>query len=300
MNRREFVMSAASLGLMGTNLLSRKAFAAEGGTIETISDGFLELPTNFLLPNGLPENIPGMSLQEVAAEGTFKVSCNVTAFRGPQGLIVFDCGSGPNFMASAGNLSQNMAAAGIDPALVKDVIFTHAHPDHLWGVVDEFDELLFPEANYHMSQEEFDFWNSEDALSHVGEERQTFVVGARNRFDAMEDRLSFFKPGEEVLPGVEAVAAEGHTPGHTAFVVHGDEPTMVVGDAISNDPISFLRPDLAWGADMDSEAGATTRKRLLDRLANDRMRFVGFHLPDGGMGRVETSGAAYKFVPSSA
>ncbi|MER0237319.1 MBL fold metallo-hydrolase [Fulvimarina sp. MAC8] len=299
MNRREFVMSAAAMGLLGTTTLSRRALAAEGGTIETISDGFLELPTNFLLPNGLPDNIPGMSLEEIAAEGTFKVSCNVTAFRRPDGLVVFDCGAGPNFMPSAGDLSQNLTAAGIDPEEVTDVIFTHAHPDHLWGVVDDFDELLFPQANYHIGREEFDFWSSDEALSQVGEERQSFVVGAQNRFDAIGDRLSFFNPGAEVLPGIEAVGAKGHTPGHSAFVVHGDEPTMVVGDAISNDPISFLRPDLAWGADMDPAAGAETRTMLLDRLATEQMRFVGFHLPDGGMGRVEKKNEAYRFVAES-
>lgn len=300
MNRREFAISAAALGLMGPALFSRPAVALEAGSIETISDGFLELPTNLLLPNGLPEDIPGMSLEDIAAKGTFKVSCNVTAVRQGEGFVVFDCGSGPNFMPSAGNLQENLALAGIDPDAVTDVIFTHAHPDHLWGVVDGFDELLFPAANYHIAQSEFDFWNSEKAMNQVGEDRQTFVVGARNRFEAMSDRLGFFKFGDEVLPGIEAVDAKGHTPGHTAFVVHGDEPVMVVGDAISNDPISFLRPDLAWGADMDTDAGARTRKRLLDRLANDRMRFVGFHLPDGGMGRVEKSGQAYRFVPSDA
>ncbi|WP_148227550.1 MBL fold metallo-hydrolase [Fulvimarina pelagi] len=299
MNRREFVTRTAAFGLIGPMVFQKRAFAAESGKVETISDGFLELPTNFLLPNGLPDNIPGMSLEEVAAEGTFKVSCNVTAVRRPNGVVVFDCGAGPNFMPSAGDLDQNFAAAGIDPEEVTDVIFTHAHPDHLWGVVDDFDELLFPEANYHIAQTEWDFWNSDGALGTVGEERQSFVVGAQNRFDAIGDRIAFFEPGDEVLTGIEAVDAKGHTPGHTAFVVHGDEPTMVVGDAISNNPISFLRPDLAWGADMDPDAGAETRKRLLDRLASERMRFVGFHLPDGGMGHVERKGGAYRFVAGS-
>jgi glyoxylase-like metal-dependent hydrolase (beta-lactamase superfamily II) len=83
-----------------------------------------------------------------------------------------------------------------------------------------------------------------------------------------------------------------------AFVFHAaDAPVMVVGDALSNDPVAFSRPDWLWGADQDPEMGVATRRMLLDRLATEQMRFVGFHLPGGGMGRVERADGAYRYVP---
>ena len=161
-------------------------------------------------------------------------------------------------------------------------------------------QIAFPEAAFHVCRTEWDFWRSEAALTGLPEERQSFVVGARSRFDAIEERTTLFDAGSEPVAGVEAMAAFGHTPGHCAFVLHGlDAPAMVVGDAISNDPVSFARPDLPWGADQDPEMGAATRRRLLDRLAADRLRFVGFHLPQGGLGRVEADGNAYRFVPEA-
>jgi glyoxylase-like metal-dependent hydrolase (beta-lactamase superfamily II) len=89
----------------------------------------------------------------------------------------------------------------------------------------------------------------------------------------------------------------GHTPGHMAFELRqGSEAVMVVGDAIANDHLALARPDWASGSDQDAEQGIATRLRLLDQLANDKMAMVGFHLPEGGLGRVERNGDAYRFV----
>ena len=291
--RRDFALGAVAAGAV---VLAAQRVRAALSPPETLSDGHLVLPVSFLLPKATPTDLRALGLEAEAEAGSFAPACNVTLCRSDGRLVLFDAGSGSNFMPTAGKLPQSLAAAGIDPADVTDIVFTHAHPDHIWGVLDDFDELLFPEARYHIAEAEWDYWRSDKALSDLPEERHSFVAGARNRFAAIEERATRFRPGAEVLPGIEAVAAAGHTPGHTAFVVHGEEPTMIVGDAISNDPVSFLRPDWHWGADQDPETGAATRKALLDRLAVDRLRFVGFHLPKGGVGRVERADGAYRFV----
>ena len=297
--RRNLMVGGAALaGAMAARGTVRAASPAD--PLATLSDGHLELPASFLL-SGLPDEDRGQLGLPATGEGAVLTPpCNLTLYRSGERLVLFDAGSGPNFMPSAGRLSDSLDAAGIDPGAIADVIFTHAHPDHIWGVLDDFDDIAFPEAAFHICRTEWDFWRSEAALTGLPEERQNFVVGARSRFDAIEERTTLFDAGAEPVPGVEAMAAFGHTPGHCAFVLHGlDAPAMVVGDAISNDPVSFARPDLPWGADQDPDMGAATRRRLLDRLASDRLRFVGFHLPQGGLGRVETDGAAYRFVPEA-
>src|SRR5690606_3702710 len=102
-----------------------------------------------------------------------------------------------NFTSSTGRLAEGLTEAGIDPAEVTDVVFTHAHPDHLWGLTDDFDELVFPEADYHIGQVEWDFWSSPDLVDRVAEDRQSFVVGAQARFAAMDGRVRFLKDGDE-------------------------------------------------------------------------------------------------------
>jgi glyoxylase-like metal-dependent hydrolase (beta-lactamase superfamily II) len=164
-------------------------------------------------------------------------------------------------------------------------------------VTDDFDELVFANASYHIGQEEHDFWSSPDTLQAVAADRQSFVVGAQSRFDAIRDRLTFLKAGAEVLPGVEAVSTPGHTPGHMSYIIHsGGDQLVVVGDAITQSIVSFAHPEWPAGADQDQALAIATRKALLDRLAGDRSRVVGYHFPHPATGMVERGGDAYRFV----
>jgi len=301
-NRRDVlkvaVALAASAGLAVPVLAASSDIVLGDKQLRVVSDGRMNLPLSFVLPDTpLGEIAALFAAYGLPADGLHP-DCNPTLLKTGDRVVLFDAGAGPAFMATTGKLAQNLDAAGIDVASVTDVILTHAHPDHIWGVVDDFDELLFPEAAYHINRAEWDFWRAEETLQRMPESRKSFVVGARNRFDAIEERVAFFKAGDEVVSGVEAVATPGHTPGHTSFAVHGGgESLMVIGDAISNIAVSFERPDWHWGADVDQDLGAQTRFRLLDRLAADKSRLIGFHLPHPGEGTVETKGNAYRFVP---
>lgn len=180
-------------------------------------------------------------------------------------------------------------------------MFTHAHPDHIWGLLDDFGDPQFPEATYMMGRAEWDYWWDPETVDRIGEARQVFAVGAKRRMEVIEDTVEFFEDGTEILPGIAAVASFGHTPGHMSFEIrNGGDAAMVVGDAIGNHHVAFARPDWPSGSDQDPQAAIKTRLRLLDRLASERMQMIGFHLPGGGMGRVERAADAYRFVRSDA
>ncbi|WP_048648199.1 MBL fold metallo-hydrolase [Nitratireductor soli] len=272
-------------------------FPAGDAEIIVVSDGRMNLPIASMFPTlGDAERDALLAQNHMPTDG-YRPDCNVTFLRSGDRLAVFDVGAGPNFLPTTGDLAANMAEAGIDPADVTDVIFTHAHPDHLWGLLDDFDELAFPNADYRMAEAEWDFWRAEDTLSKMPENRKSFVVGAQNRLAVLEERIMLFKPGTEVFPQVEAVDTAGHTPGHVSCMVHDGSggATLIVGDAITN-AVSFVRPDLETGSDQDQAMGAATRVRLLDRLAGDKARLIGFHLPHPGFGIAERDGSAYRFV----
>lgn len=295
--------SLAALAFAGFPFPARAIGRLSVGDAEliTVSDGTLTLPMGFAVPDAPKDELERLLLEHGMATDALRPDCNVTVLKQGARVVVFDAGAGPNFMPTAGRLVDGLAEADVDPEAVTDVVFTHAHPDHIWGVTDDFDDLVFPNARYLIARAEWDFWSSPDALSQVPEDRQNFVVGAQNRFAAIAERIAFVEPGAEALPAVEAVDTAGHTPGHLSYLVHGDgdgDGVLIGGDALTNVAISFARPDWPMGADQDPELAIKTRRALLDRLAGEKLRLIGFHLPHPGVGMVEAGDGAYRFVPT--
>lgn len=290
-------MAAAASTVLPISLRPAQALDIGEAVLTSVSDGNLVLPLGFSYPD-VPQ---GELIALLEAHGrptdSLMPDCNVPILKSGERLILFDAGSGPNFMPTAGSLIDNMADTGFDPADVTDVVFTHCHPDHLWGLIDDFDEIVFPNASFHMGRAEWEFWRDPGTVDAMPEARKSFAVGAQNRLSYLEDMIRLFDPGAEVLPGVEAVDTAGHTPGHMSFVLHGgSEPVLIAGDAITHFAVSFEHPGWPSGSDQDPEMGIATRKKLLDRLATDKAMLTAYHLPTPGEGRVEREGAAYRFV----
>jgi len=297
--RREIMVGgmAALAGGAGLRAFAATDMALGAAQLTTLSDGNLVLPLDFLIGD-LPQ---AQAIEALAQHGitgdTLTPPCNLTLYRDGTNTVLFDAGSGPGFMPSAGHLAEALDAAGVAADEITHVLFTHAHPDHLWGVLDDFDDPVFANARHMIGQTELDYWTDPATVDTIGEARASFAVGAARRLDAIAHRLETFGPGQEVLPGIMAHDTGGHTPGHVSFEVRqGNAAVMVVGDAIGNGHLALTQPDWASGADQDAEQGIATRLRLLDQLATDGMPMVGFHLPGGGLGRVERAGDAYRFV----
>ncbi len=299
-SRRDFLRLCAAAGMAGTIApralaMGKTQFGAREITV--LSDGNLSLPASFMFPQIPKQDLEPLLSAYGLPTDMFLPDCNLTLVRDGERLIIFDAGSGANFQPTAGKLADSLAEAGIDPADVTDVVFTHAHPDHLWGVVDDFDEFTFGNANHHMSRAEWDYWRAPDTMEKTPEERKSFVAGAQKRFELLADRITLFDFGAEVLAGIEAIDTSGHTPGHVSFALHdGSQSLVIIGDAISQSVVSFQRPDWHSGSDQDPPKAASTRLSLLDRLAADGSSIIGFHLPHPGIGAVERDGGAYRFV----
>ena len=157
--------------------------------------------------------------------------------------------------------------------------------------------FCFPNATHHFGRSEWDYWWNPSTVDTIGEDRAAFAVGAKRRMEAIGDQVAFFDDGQEILPGIAARASFGHTPGHMAFEIRsGGEAVMIVGDALGNPHVAFERPDWHSGTDQDPQAAAATRNSLLDQISHEQMKIIGFHLPNGGIGRIEKTGSAYKFI----
>lgn len=297
LKRRHFLLaSAATLALSGGRVWAANRIDLGQVRIDSLSDGHLALPLDFTYA-GLPEaDLAALIERHGLSRDGATPPCNLTLLRDGTHVVLFDLGSGPDFMPTAGKLPDAMAAIDLAPDDVTHVLITHAHPDHIWGLLDEFDEPLFPNAQFMIGKTEYDYWMDPATLDTIEEDRTTFVIGAVRRLSALADSIQLLEDGEEALPGIFARLLPGHTPGHMGYeIVTPEGALMVVGDAISNDNIAFDQPGWQSPSDQDPALAVTTRTALLDRLAETQMPFIGYHLRDGGIGRVERDGAAYRF-----
>jgi len=301
-DRRQFIAGAGASALFAAAGCPAPVAAAEAirfGDFEILplTDGHLMLPARLFAP----EAEEGARAAAFAAAGhsgdQIRRPLNVTLIRKGAEQILIDVGSGTRFMDTAGKLVDDIEANGIDREAITTVVFTHAHPDHIWGTTDDFDELVFPNARYLISEEEYNYWMADDIHSRLPEDRRGFATGARRNIEAVKDKLQTFKPGDDIVTGVTTLETGGHTPGHISVgISNGNENFIVVGDALTHHIVSFQHPDWVSGNDHEPQRAIETRKKLLDKLATENSRLIGYHLPDPGVGRVERMGSAYRFV----
>jgi glyoxylase-like metal-dependent hydrolase (beta-lactamase superfamily II) len=178
-----------------------------------------------------PDLIRGALREERLSDTAMTLDQNAVLLRHGDRLALVDTGTGgdPLFGSGPGQLLSNLRAAGIDPAAITDVLLTHGHPDHLWGLTDPTGALHFPNAQVHLSEADYRFFAdpAQDGHPLLG----PFMAKCRANLAAAGDRLHMMRDGQEVLPGVVAMAAPGHTPGHTVYRLQsGDEVLLLAGD----------------------------------------------------------------------
>jgi glyoxylase-like metal-dependent hydrolase (beta-lactamase superfamily II) len=261
-----------------------------------VSDGHLVLPTSFLAPAA--PTVERETLLKAAGQTgeQYNSPTNITLIRTSHDLILIDMGSGDRFMPTAGKLWDNLRTAGIDKARITKVVFTHGHPDHLWGAVDELDDLVTPDAAFYVGTAEWDFWSGGNATRGLPADRAGFVTGARRNYAAIKGRVKMIKAGDEIVSGLRIIDTPGHTQGHVSIELAGGDGLLVGGDVLTHPLISFQYPEWKPIADHVPDQAIATRRKMLDRLATDRSKLIGFHLPYPGVGTVERKDAAYRFV----
>jgi glyoxylase-like metal-dependent hydrolase (beta-lactamase superfamily II) len=213
--------------------------------------------------------------------------------------VLFDTGMGTDKMLgpNTGRLVANLKAAGIDGKDVDAVVLTHAHPDHCFGLTTDGGAPTFPNAQIYMTQSDFEFWTDEAKLSN--EMLKGFIAGARARLLPIRDRVVFIKDGQEFLPGVQAMAAPGHTVGHTVYMITSQGKTMCCGGDIAHHHVVVVEnPRLAFAYDTDGNQAVASRLRVFDMLAAQRVPVLPYHFPWPGIGYLAKQGDGYRYFPA--
>jgi len=223
----------------------------------------------------------------------------VTFLETPLGITMFDSGTGGQLQPTAGLMATNLRAAGIDTARVNRILISHFHGDHITGLTSAQNEALFPNAQIFVPEVEWAFWTDSSNETRVpAAQRPTFANTAR-RFGVYQGKVERFAAGAELQPGVRAVAAHGHTPGHTVFHINeGSDQLFVTADTSSRPEIFLRNPGWTSIFDIDGRAATATRIALFDRIASERARMTAYHFPFPANGTVLRQGDGFRFMPA--
>ncbi|ALN57772.1 metallo-beta-lactamase superfamily protein [Lysobacter enzymogenes] len=257
------------------------AFALKDGDIDVANDGktfAVGRPpadvATLLSANGQPTDAVHLSIQPLLV-------------RSGERVLLFDTGAGNASFARAGRLQASLRSAGVEPDQVTDIFISHAHPDHIGGLLSADGGLAFANAAVHLSAPE---WASLQA------NKDNAKLAA-----ALAPKVRAFAPNAELVPGtVKAVAVDGHTPGHSAYeIASGEERLLYIGDSAHSSIVSVQRPQWTIQFDGDAPKAEASRVALLKRIADGNLHVYAVHFPFPGLGRIKPQGEGFVWVPDA-
>ncbi|WP_299538398.1 MBL fold metallo-hydrolase [uncultured Herbaspirillum sp.] len=262
-------------------------------SVTAISDGFLSAPLD-VLSNIDPAEAARLQHEAgVSAPSAIHINCYL--IRSQSRTVLIDTGAG-GFKQWGGKLQDNLRRAGVRPSDIDTVLLTHAHPDHIGGLLNSAGELSFPDAELVLHEQELSFWQNDIHLHRANERARGNFLLARQVFEQYRDRIRTFA-GEEVLPGISAQALPGHTAGHCGFRVQSnDQELLIWGDIVHFPHLQISRPEVSIAFDLDPHLAAATRMRLLDIVSADQLLIAGMHLGEEGFVRIIRAGNHYRLV----
>ncbi|QSI32210.1 MBL fold metallo-hydrolase [Variovorax sp. RKNM96] len=266
--------------------------------VTALFDGTIELEVKKLLTNTTQAQV-GKLLDRSFKKDLVPTSVNSYLVNTGSKLVLIDTGAGSLFGPTLGNLRNNLLASGYKPEQVDDVFITHMHGDHVGGLIVD-GKLAFPNATIHAGQEDADFWLSKANLEKATPEMKGFFQGAQSSLNPYVEAGKFkpLKDDADLVPGIKAVAAHGHTPGHNTYVIESKGQKLVLwGDLMHVAAVQFVQPQVTISFDTDSKTAAVERKKAYADAAKGRYLVGSAHLPFPGLGRIRAEGSGYVWVP---
>jgi glyoxylase-like metal-dependent hydrolase (beta-lactamase superfamily II) len=266
--------------------------------ITALNDGTAALPMENLLTNTTPAKVQA-ALAAAYLKPPFETSVNGFLINTGTKLILIDAGAGGLFGPTLGKLVGNLKAAGYKPEQVDEIYITHMHGDHIGNLVAN-GKIAFPKAVVRAGKADADFWLSKENLDKAPEAMKGFFKGAQGSINpyVTAGKFKAIEAEGELVPGIKAIPAPGHTPGHTIYVVESKGQKLVVwGDLMHVAAVQFPDPSVTIQFDSDPKAAAGERAKAFADAAKGGYFVAVAHLPFPGLGQLRTDGTGYRYYP---
>ncbi|SMD00163.1 MBL fold metallo-hydrolase [Chryseobacterium sp. YR221] len=273
-----------------------------------LTDGYIhETDVNSFAPRGNVSEVKAILKDNFRSEDYIDMAMNTLLVKTKNRLILFDSGMGIFADERTGFLLKSLQKAGFSAKDITDVFISHAHPDHIGGVIDKQNNFVYPNANIFISKIEYDFWMqaslkdfNNSALKAKPELLNQIVPALQNILKTIKAKLKFYDLNNTLYDYFSFQLAPGHTPGLTVTTVSsGNEKLLYIADLIHSDVILFPHPEWGFSGDTDLDIAAASRKKLLLQLADTKTRAFACHLPWPGLGFTKKKAGAFEWFPES-
>ena len=268
--------------------------------VTALSDGTVALPVDKLLSNVQPDVVNSL-LAKAYQKAPLETSVNGYLINTGSKLVLIDTGAAGLFGPTLGRLVANLKASGYTPEQVDEIYITHMHPDHVGGLVAD-GKLVFPNAVVRADTREGGFWLSQANLDNAPADNKGFFQGAMASLNpyVAAGKLKTFDGETELVPGIRAMPAAGHTPGHTIYVVESDGNKLVVwGDLMHVAAVQFAMPSVTIAFDSDPKAAAPARQKNYADAAEKGYFVAIAHVSFPGIGKLRADGKGYQWLPAN-
>ncbi|MEO6277845.1 MBL fold metallo-hydrolase [Roseateles sp.] len=264
--------------------------------ITALSDGTLDLPVDKLLQQPVPNTLK--ALQHAYLGVPLETSVNGYLINTGAKIVLVDTGAAGLFGPTLGRLLGSLKAAGYAPEQVDEVVITHMHGDHIGGAGAD-GKAAFPNATLRLDKRDADFWLSPEQIAKGGDGAK--AIAAIVKAYADNGRFKPFdgsKDGVEIVPGVKAFPAYGHTPGHSNYVAESKGQKMMFwGDLMHVAAVQFPEPAVTMSFDSDPKAAAPAREKAYAAAAKDGYYVAVTHVSFPGIGKLRVDGKGYDWLP---
>ena len=290
--------ASAKAPIAGNQVISVHRLKLGNFEVTTILDGYIELDPRLL--NAPQDRVQQLMEAANLPYGPIRTPVNTFLVNTGDKLVLLDTGGAKFLGPTAGRLVQGLAAAGVEPAQIDEIYITHMHGDHLHGAVTPEGAALFPNAVLRIAQQDVDYWLNPDVEAAAPAAQKGRFMPAKRAKAAYGDRLKPFKQGEDLTPGITSVAAVGHTPGHTCFMVtSGSAKMLAIGDLIHIAPVQFASPEVSITFDWEQPKASSARMSMFDLAVKENILIAAVHLPFPGLGTLRKEGKSYTYTPMS-
>ena len=220
-------------------------------------------------------------LQKIYPTGKAPSSVNTFLLQTNKHNILFDAGYGKAPSGIEGNTITILSKIGVTANDIDIIMLTHTHNDHVNGLLLE-GVAAFPNAMIYISQKEDSFWEKNNAKQ-------------RNEiYKAYNERIVVFAAGDKITSEITSVAAYGHTPGHTAFLLKSK--VLIAADYMHAQALQLAYPQICPVYDMDKDKAISSRKMLLNMAIEKDLMITGSHMNFPSIGKTRKNGDSYSFL----